>query len=53
MARLWHGRLGPGGPEGHPERSPIVQGWVTSPDTLTGWPWRMPGPGRSGTRSRA
>jgi hypothetical protein len=22
-----------------PERSCMVQGWATSPDTLTGWPW--------------
>jgi hypothetical protein len=21
----------------------MVQGWATSPDTLTGAPWRMPG----------
>src|SRR5215207_4372923 len=32
-----------------PERSAMVQGWATSPETLTGWPWRMPGPGRPGT----
>src|SRR4029453_12668569 len=32
-----------------PLRSPMVQGWATSPDTLTGWPWRIPGPGRPGT----
>src|SRR5215213_1520035 len=25
-----------------PARSFIVQGWATSPDTLTGWPWRRP-----------
>jgi hypothetical protein len=36
-----------------PARSAMVQGWATRPYALTGWPWRMPGPGRSETRSRA
>src|SRR4029453_5391353 len=32
-----------------PERSAIVQGWATSPDTLTGWPWRIACEGWPGT----
>jgi hypothetical protein len=35
-------RLDPGRPERHPERSAMVQGWVTSPDTLTGAPGGCP-----------
>src|SRR5919107_145000 len=32
-----------------PERSAIVHGWATSPETLTGTPWRMAAEGTPGT----
>src|SRR4029453_2959176 len=35
-----------------PERSPMVQGWATSPETLTGAPWRMAEDGTPGDLDR-